>query len=109
MHVLIMNKKKEERFLELICDLYTGEYSVEITLEGRFKNFDLLNSKRKWLINYNQKLGITWISYYRIWSVFEKDFEMNKHEIQSFMKDMLSKHFKVQETIFQLSRFENFS
>ncbi len=93
-----MEKSKEERFRELINDLYTGDYPVKITLDGSFKRIVFYNSKNEWLINYNQKTGYTYIRWVYIWSVFEKEYSMKYKDIEVFVKDMLLTHLKINET-----------
>ncbi len=95
-------KSKEEMFLELIDDLYTGEYSVEITLEGRFKKIEFFNSKGEWFIDYHQEIKLVYISYNRIWSVFEKEYNMKYDEVKRFMKEMLLTRLKIKETTYIL-------
>ena len=89
---------KEERFRELIDCLYTGDYSVEIRVNGQIKRIKFYNSKGQWLIDYNEENGCAWISYNRIWSVFYKEYNMKYHETQSFMKDMLLMYLKIMGT-----------
>ncbi len=89
---------KEERFKELISDLYTGDYSVDIIVDGSLKNIEWFNSKGEWLIHYDEEGGYTDIRYHRIWSVFQKEYDMKYDDIQQFMKDMLFTHLKIKET-----------
>ncbi len=96
--VYIMKVTKEERFKELIDCLYTGDYPVKITLDGSFKRIEFYNSKGDWLFDYNQRNGYTWIRWSLIWSVFEKEYDMEYDEIELFMKDMLLTHLKIKET-----------
>ena len=91
-------KTKEERFKELINDLYTRDYSVKITLNGYYRRIEWFNSDGKWLIDYNQENGWTDISYDRIWSVFEKEHNMKYNDIQQFMSIMLLTHLKIKGT-----------
>ncbi len=93
-----VKKTKEEKFEELINDLYTGDYSVKLILDGSFKRIEFYNSKGEWLINYNQKIGCTCIRYSLIWSVFDKEYDMKYEEIQQFIKDMLLTHLKIEGT-----------
>ncbi len=91
-----MKKLKEDRFKELIDCLYTGDYSVDITLDGRFRKFDFYDLKGEWLMYYNQKhnnyIVIRWL---HIWSIFEDEYSMNYIEIRQFIKDMLLINFRI--------------
>ncbi len=91
-------KTKEERFIELIDDLYTGDYSVKITLDGSFKKVELFDSKGEWTIDYNQKTGWAWINYARIWSIFKDEYNMEQEDIKQFMQYVLLKYFKINKT-----------
>ncbi len=91
-------KTKEEGFRELINDLYIGDYSIEITLDGSFKRIEIFNQKGEQLIDYDQKTRWTDISYDIIWLIFYKEYEMNYSDIKLFMKDMLLTHFKIKGT-----------
>ncbi len=86
-------KTKEERFRELINDLYTGEYSVEISL-NKFRAIEINNSKYQWHIIYEKDRGIVFIGM-KLWLVFEDEYSMKYNDIKSFMKDMLLTHFKI--------------
>ncbi len=91
-------KTKEERFLELIGDLYTGDYSIEVTLDKTLKIITFYNSKNEWLIKHDQKNGYTCIKWSLIWLVFEKEYDMKYNDIESFMKDMLLTNLKIEGT-----------
>ncbi len=92
-----MEKAKEDRFRELINDLYTESYPVKI-IDEKSNTIEFYNSKGKWLIYHNQKNGATCISYERIWLIFYKEYNLKFEEIQLFMKNMLFKHFNIKET-----------
>ena len=102
--------EKEKLFLDLIdgfewkCDLNqypnslfgfkNGVWLFEICIN------DGLNQK-KIIANYrfgfeqDLKNANVWFHYYEIWSVFESKFDMKHDDIQSFMKCMVEKHFKM--------------
>ncbi len=101
-------KTKEERFKELIDCLYTGDYSIEIALDGKFKNFEIFNSKEQTLIEYNQKNKLLWVRKSLIWSVFEKEYNMKHDKIRAFMQKMLLVHLKINDLIPRCSgRYHN--
>ncbi len=88
-------KTKEERFRELIVDLYTGDYSVKISIDGFPNRIEILDSKERWLIYYRDYFGCTFIRHSLIWSIFEKEYDMNYNEVRQFMKDMLLMYLKI--------------
>ncbi len=56
---------------------------------------EYLDSQRKWLIDYDKKDCVVYISYDRIWSVLNKEYGIEYNETQKFMKNMLLIHFKI--------------
>ena len=48
----------------------------------------------EWLIEQDEKRGYTFISYDRMWSIFEEEYIMKYKEIQSLMRILLLKHLK---------------
>ncbi len=90
-------KSKEERFRELIGDLYTGDYYVRISINTFPNAYHLYNSKGEWLIDYEQDIGYAWIQQDRIWLIFENEYNMEFKDIQVFMEDMLCKYIKIKE------------
>lgn len=85
--------------MELINDLFIGDYSIEVTMDGSLNRFEVYNSEGQWLIDYNQKNGLTWISYWRIWLVFKIEYDMEYNDVEVFMKYMLLTHLKIEKTI----------
>ena len=73
----------EKLFLELTKDLVEESHNY------------WANYIREWMID-NKESEVVWVSYYRIWQVFEQKTHLNYREIQSFIKDMLLKHFKIE-------------
>ncbi len=88
-------KTKEERFKELINDLFIGDYSVEITLDGQFKEIKYIDSEGDWLIDHVEKIKVVAIFYDKIWSVFEKEYGMNYNEVELLMNNLALKYFKI--------------
>ena len=86
-------KTKEERFIELMRG-----HSVQISSNTKLARIIWFDIDGKWLIVYNQKSYYTQIYKYRIWYIFVQEFDMKYEDIQSFMKDMLFKHFKIKGT-----------
>ena|SRR3970040_1586539 len=81
--------KKEDRFLELIDDL---EIKIDKKIYPKSTFFfkgDVL------LFEQDSKNDTFWCNYYEIWSVFGKEYHMKYEEIQSFIKNMMERHFKM--------------
>ncbi len=76
-------KTKEERFRELINDLYTGDYSIEISCNTFPNKITYLNAKEEWLFE-DWSHGRTFISN-KIWPVLEKEFNMTYNEVEYFI------------------------
>ena len=102
--------EKEKLFLELI-DGFEWKYDsnqYQNSLFGIKKDsclFEIHNSnslnQQKIIANYrlgfeqNLKNSDFWFHYSKIWSVFESKFDMKYDDIQTFMKGMVEKHFKM--------------
>jgi len=102
--------EKEKLFLDLIdgfeWKLDLNEYPNSLFA---FKNddclFEIYNgdglNQKKIIANYrfgleqDFKNAAFWFHYDKIWSVFESKFDMKYNDIQSFMKGMVEKHFKI--------------
>ena len=102
--------EKEKLFLELVggfrweCDLEKYPNSLFV-----FKNeiciFEIYNpesinpkkiiSSYRFGLKQDLKNADIWFNYDKIWSIFESKFGMKYNDIQSFMKDMIEKHFKI--------------
>jgi hypothetical protein len=84
---LIIEKISAEKvlvFRELTKDL--TEYKLD---NG---GFVWKNRKENWILSQDEqdlKNGVIWIDYFKIWSVFEKEFNMNYKQIQEFTKERL--------------------
>jgi len=86
--------EKEQKFISIF-----EEYQICLLSNKNPKDWVLYyNKEGKCLIKHNKKNNITWIRYIYIWSIFEKEYNMNYEDIQSFMKDQLLKHFKIMGT-----------
>ena len=83
----------EHRFNNII-----EAYKMVILSDSKLDIINYYNLQGEWLMEYNKKRGHTWISYWYIWSVFEKKYNMNYNEIEQFMKNMMLIHFKIKET-----------
>ena len=81
--------KLEERLNEIIIG-----HKIEIYSDLKFDYFNVYNKKNELLICYN-KQNNTWISYFHIWSIFEKKHRMKDDTIYKFMKKMLLKYFNL--------------
>ena len=81
-------KSKQERFLELISG---------VTL--KFDKSKYLNSTfgfrgDDFIFEYNSESKCLWLSYYKIWRVFEIEYNLKYDYIQSFIKGVVEEHFK---------------
>ena len=84
--------EKEGLFLELFSKLHVDDVFLKSKYYCGYYLLDS-NDKRKCFYNFNN--NDFWITYSSIWKVFELRFNMDYHDIQSFMNDMLKKHFKL--------------
>lgn len=78
----------EARFAEIIEGLITkyGYYSGSISyVKGNDTYFE--HNKYKFL----------WCDYRLVWSVFEKEYNMNYHQIQAFIKVQVEKHLNIKD------------
>lgn len=89
---LIIEKISAERvlfFRELTKDLIKYKmYDVELDDKG----FIWRNGEGLWILYQEKqdlKNGKIWINYSIIWSFFEKEFNMNDHQIIEFLKERL--------------------
>ncbi len=89
MHALIMNKTKEQMFLELI-----DGYSIEISVDS-FPNSFIMNGKYKKfkIFFYGQKDAVC--DHYGFWKLFEDEYNMSHNEIKLFLNKMLFKYFNI--------------
>jgi len=77
------NKEMDEWFLSILNDLRVKEIASKYIEYG--------NSKGEWMIKDGKK-GTFWLSYDRVWSVFESKYGMKSIEIQQYTKYMLLMH-----------------
>jgi len=77
------NKEMDEWFLSILKDLRVKEIASEYIEYG--------NSKGEWMIQ-DRKKGTLWLSYGRVWFVFESKYGMKSIEIQQYIKDKLLMH-----------------
>jgi len=80
---------KEDRFLELIDDI---EIKVD---KEKYLGSVFFFKDEKCFFEHNSKYDYLWCDYNNIWSVFEREYGLSHTEIQSFIKYMLEKHFKM--------------
>ena len=85
--LLISEKTKEERFLELMSQ-QTSLRTSKICPESIFGYVG-----EKFLWEYNKKNRTLWLSYVFIWSVFKSEYYMYDYEIQQFTKSMVERAF----------------
>ena len=79
---------KEERLLQLLNG------AVLRIDKHKYPNSTFLFRGDDFLAEYNSKNAILWLSYPRIWSVFESEYGMKHNDIQHFTMSMLEEHFK---------------
>ena len=102
------DSKPEKLFLELFSKLHVDEKYDE-----NHEGYYLANNENKIRGFFSFKYQEFFISYDYIWVIFEERFLWNYDEIQSFTKDMLNEHFKLNgftpRTMFQkqLNGFKN--
>ncbi len=78
---------KEERFLELIKN-----YSIELSIDSFPFSFNIYNSNCRLI---KMQLNHAIISNNKIWSIFEKEYNMNEFDIEMFMYNTLLKYFGI--------------
>ena len=61
------------------------------------------------IIDYNQKNGYCYISYYEIWSFLESVFQLEDEEIQDITKEWVEEHHKLRVTTTYLGLRETIS
>ena len=79
---------KEERLLQLLNGAV-----LRIDKE-KYPNSTFLFRGDYFLAEYNSKSAILWLSYPRIWSVFESEYGMKHNDIVAFTRGMVEEHFK---------------
>lgn len=84
-----LDRGKEEKFLELFQGL---EMKSDIE---KYPNSVFFFRGDKCILE--KEKHYLWVSYNRIWKIFEDEFGMDYGEIQTFIKSMVEKHFKMTE------------
>ena len=79
---------KEERLLQLLNG------AVLRIDKHKYPNSTFLFRGDDFLAEYNSKSVILWLSYPRIWSVFESEYGMKHNDIVAFTRGMVEEHFK---------------
>lgn len=77
---------KEQRFLELFQGL-----QIRSDIE-KYPNFVFYYRGDRCILGIEN--SILWVSYSKVWSIFEREFDMEYTDIQKFIQDMVEKHFK---------------
>ena len=88
---LSKEKEMENLFLELVVDL-----KIKID-EKKYPNCVYLFKNDEFYFHFNLKNSSFYVAYDKIWSIFQSKFQLNYSDIQSFMKYMLEKHFKLMD------------
>ena len=96
-------QEMENLFLEFAVDL-----KIKID-EKEYPNYVFLFKNYECYFHFNLKNRIFYVNYDKIWSIFKSKFELNYNDIQSFMKYMLEKHFKLMDCVprFQWANADN--
>jgi len=81
-------KTKEQRFFELFNGL-----QLKFDFEKYRESLFFFRGDEVWL-EYDLKDNHLWILYEK-WEVFENEYSMNYHEIQTFIKNMVERHFNL--------------
>ncbi|TXG75758.1 hypothetical protein E6Q11_06875 [Candidatus Dojkabacteria bacterium] len=86
-------KSKEERFLELISDIDISRPIVNLVTYPSSLFWGDSNDDR--MFEYDWGNECFWVSHYRIWSIFYKEYKMNYDAVEAFMRTMVEEHFKL--------------
>lgn len=85
--------RKEDMFLEI-----TNDFCIKSDEETYPDTLFFFVCNRN-IFQYELTTGNFYCSFHFYWSIFEKEYELNYNEIQSFTKNMVEKHFKLKELI----------
>lgn len=77
----LSKEDKQKQMSDFLFETLNG-MSLKMTNE---KEITYYNSKNEWLIQQDYKRDALYVSYSRIWSVFESRFELNYQEISNFI------------------------
>lgn len=83
---------EEKLFLQIF-----SEFHLDKRYDKFYEGYVLKNKKGRRTCTFNLKYHEFWVSYDHIWTIFGKKFDWDYIEMQSFVEDMLKKHFKVNE------------
>ncbi len=83
-------KSKEKRFKELL-----NNYSIQISIDSFPDKIEFFDENGKWLIDYEKQFLSTYISFDRVWDVFEFEYNMKNSDIKKFIGQQLFNHFKI--------------
>ena len=86
-------KTKEQRFQELLSQVDIHQPKVDF---GKYPNIIFWFDKNgNYFGEYDWKSGEFWFSYSNVWKVFESEFNLNYHEIRTFLNGQVEEHFKL--------------
>ena len=91
-HVESWKDEREKLFLELFSKLHVDDKFFQNDYRYGYFLLDEYSNKRCF---YNLKTDYFRIYYDSIWKIFETQFNMNFHDIQSLMNELLIRHFKL--------------
>ncbi len=87
-------KTKEDRFKELL-----NNYSIQISIDSFPNKIEFFDKNGKWLIDYEKQFLSTYISFDRVWDVFEFEYNMKNSDIKKFIGQQLFNNFKINKMI----------
>ena len=69
--------------------------SLDQKVYDRYPNSIFYVKDNEVYMEYDKENGYLWISYDKIWSVFQLKYHMEDLQIQRFIKDMMEEHYKL--------------
>ncbi len=82
------------KFIDSIFNNFVRKADREKYPDVAFFGFDL---EGNFLFEYNEKTGVFWVSYVRIWSVLETEMKGKYTDVQKFIKTKVEEHFKLRD------------
>lgn len=91
--------KEEELFLKIFSHVQLYKFEHEY-----FSGYSLMNGEMNEICFFDLKKDIFWVDNNDIWGMFGKKFHWKYNEMQSFIEQMLKKHFKLNELVIDFER-----
>ena len=92
-----IHKIKEYRLNPADRFLYSIFFNLKEYYSAKYPNSVFYKKDNEILFEYDKKNGKFWCHYYKIWSVLESNYGLNKQEIKELIKDMAWKTLKLKE------------